>query len=117
MMDGQLYLDQGDFAMAIIEFQEAQRIDPNVPSIYISLSECYWHLNKPERAMEYLDAALDIDPLNVEDIAKAIRWIIEHPTEAEHMGKNGRRAVEERYNWGTEEKKLLDLYEKILKLV
>lgn len=66
MMDGQLYLDQGDFAMAIIEFQEAQRIDPNIPSIYISLSECYWHLNKPERAMEYLDAALEIDPLNIE---------------------------------------------------
>lgn len=66
MIDGQLYLDQGDFAMAIIEFQEAQRIEPNVPSIYISLSECYWHLNKSERAMEYLDAGLDIDPLNIE---------------------------------------------------
>jgi len=66
MMDGQLYLDQGDFAMAIIEFQEAQILEPNVPSIYISLSECYWHLNKPERAMEYLDTALEIDPKNTE---------------------------------------------------
>jgi len=27
--------------------------------------------------------------------------------------ENGRRAVEERYNWGNEEKKLLRLYEKI----
>jgi len=26
------------------------------------------------------------------------------------MGKNGRRAVEERYNWGMEEKKLLGFY-------
>lgn len=66
MMDGQLHLDQGNFAMAIIEFQEAQRLEPNVPSVYMSLSECYWHLNKPERAMEYLDAALDIDPINTD---------------------------------------------------
>jgi len=62
MMDGQLYLDQGDFAMAIVELQEAQRLEPNVTSTYISLSECYWHLEKPVRAMEYLDAAVEIDP-------------------------------------------------------
>jgi glycosyltransferase involved in cell wall biosynthesis len=30
------------------------------------------------------------------------------------MGKNGRRAVQERYNWSIEEKKLLALYEKLL---
>jgi len=43
-----------------------------------------------------------VDPLNSEEIAVAIRWIIEHPSEAEQMGKNGRRAVEERYNWDME---------------
>lgn len=29
-------------------------------------------------------------------------FIVEHPVEAEQMGKNGRRAVEERYNWEKE---------------
>jgi len=51
-----------------------------------------------------------VDPLNPEEIAEAIQFIIEHPAEAEQMGKNGRRAVEEKYNWGMEEKKLLEFY-------
>ena len=64
MMDGQLYLDQGDFAMAIIELQEAQRLEPNISSIYIALAECYWNLNKPDRSMEMLDTAIELDPEN-----------------------------------------------------
>ena len=53
-----------------------------------------------------------VDPLKPEEIANAIQFIIDHPAEAEQMGKNGRRAVEERYNWGMEENKLMGLYEK-----
>ena len=64
LMDGQLYMDQGDFAMAIIELQEAQSLEPNVSSIYMSLAECYWNLNKPERSMEYLETSIEIDPRN-----------------------------------------------------
>ncbi|NHZ86161.1 MAG: tetratricopeptide repeat protein [Planctomycetia bacterium] len=62
IMDGQLYLDQGDFAMAIVELQEAQRMEPNVSSIYVLLAESYWNLNKPERSIEYLETAIEIDP-------------------------------------------------------
>ncbi len=54
-----------------------------------------------------------VDPMNPEEIAQAIRYIIEHPTEAKKMGENGKRAVEEIYNWANEEKKLLDLYRNI----
>lgn len=62
IMDGQLYLDQGDFAMAIVELQEAQRLEPNVSAIYVALAECYWNLNKPERSIEHLETAVEIDP-------------------------------------------------------
>jgi glycosyltransferase involved in cell wall biosynthesis len=55
-----------------------------------------------------------VDPLNPEEIAKAIQWIMEHPAEAEHMGQNCRRAVEEKFNWGIEEKKLLSVYRELL---
>ena len=41
--------------------------------------------------------------------------LLDHPEEARRMGENGRRAVEEEFNWGTQEKKLLALYEEILK--
>ena len=53
-------------------------------------------------------------PLDPEEIAKAIQFIAEHSAEAEKMGKNGRRAVEEKYSWGMEEEKLLFIYHRLL---
>lgn len=64
--------------------------------------------------MEEEQCGLCADPSKPEEIAEIIQFIVEHPAEAEQMGKNGRRAVEERYNWAMEEKKLLGLYENLL---
>lgn len=57
---------------------------------------------------------LTVDPLDPTAIGDAIKYLLEHPEEAKKMGQNGRRAVEEKYNWEAESKKLLDLYERIL---
>ena len=51
-----------------------------------------------------------VDPLDPDQIADAIRWIVDHPEQAEQMGKNGRKAIIERYNWKREEDTLLGLY-------
>lgn len=56
-----------------------------------------------------------VDPLNPKAIAEAIKYLVTHPEEARKMGKNGRRAVVEKYNWEREGKKLLKLYEELLK--
>ena len=56
-----------------------------------------------------------VDPLNPKEIAQAIEYLIAHPEEARRMGENGRRAVEEKYNWEKEGEKLLKLYEELLK--
>ena len=58
-----------------------------------------------------------VDPLDPQAIADAIAYLLSHPEEAEAMGRNGRRVVEERYNWKNEEKKLLALYRKLLSRV
>lgn len=55
-----------------------------------------------------------VDPLNVNEIANAINWIIDNPEQAKQMGENGRKAVEEKYNWEHEEIKLLRIYEELL---
>ena len=37
-MDGQMMLNQGDFAMAILEFQQAVELDPDVGAIHTSIA-------------------------------------------------------------------------------
>lgn len=54
-----------------------------------------------------------VNPLNPKEIAKAVEYLIEHPEEARKMGKNGRKAVLEKYNWENESKKLLDIYRQL----
>jgi len=55
-----------------------------------------------------------INPLDLKDIAEAIKYLIEHPDEARKMGENGRKVVLEKYNWQKEGEKLIELYEKLL---
>jgi glycosyltransferase involved in cell wall biosynthesis len=60
--------------------------------------------------MEETRAGLCVDPRDPKAIAKAIRFLVAHPEEAERMGENGRQAVSERYNWDFEAQKLLAVY-------
>jgi len=55
-----------------------------------------------------------VDPENIDEIANAIRYLLDNPDEAKRMGENGRKAVETEFNWGIEEKKLLQLYQDVL---
>ena len=65
-MNGQVLMNQGDFPMAIIEFQEALTLDPNVGTIYTAIAECYWNIGKPELSMKNLKIALSKDAKDVE---------------------------------------------------
>ena len=60
-MNGQMLMNQGDFPMAIIEFQEALALDPDVGTIYTAIAECYWNIGKPELSMKNLKIALSKD--------------------------------------------------------
>lgn len=64
--------------------------------------------------VERRHCGLLVRPEDPADIAAAVQYLLDHPEEARQMGENGRRAVEEEFNWGVEEKKLLALYEEIL---
>lgn len=56
------------------------------------------------------ECGICVDPLDPNAIAQAIDFLVSHRKDAERMGRNGQRAVAERYNWGIEERKLLALY-------
>lgn len=53
---------------------------------------------------------LCVDPTNPKAIGEAIQYLINNSIQAKRMGKNGRKAVKDKYNWQVEEKKLFDLY-------
>ena len=65
-MNGQMLMNQGDYPMAIIEFQEALTFDPDVGTIYTSIAECYWNIGKPELSMKNLKIALSKNPRDEE---------------------------------------------------
>jgi len=94
------------------------------------------HINaQPNKIFEYMAAGLPVigsnfplwkdlleknacgicvDPSNPIEIAKAIQFIQSQPEEARKMGENGRRLVQEIYNWKAEETKLIHFYQSIL---
>lgn len=55
-----------------------------------------------------------VDPEDSDDIARALRWLLEHPAEAEEMGRRGRQAVQTRYNWDTQSRVLLEFCKELL---
>jgi glycosyltransferase involved in cell wall biosynthesis len=75
----------------------------------ISSNIPYW-----QEIVESSQSGICVDPMEPDSIAEAIEWIVNHPTEAQLMGKYGRKAVEEKYNWEHEGKALLSFYQKIL---
>ena len=64
--------------------------------------------------VEDAECGLLVDPLDPQATANAMQWILDHPAEAEAMGRRGREAVEKHYNWETEAEKLVALYKKLL---
>ncbi len=57
---------------------------------------------------------LQVDTTDPQEVAKAVLHLLEHPNEAWEIGKRGRKAIQERYNWEIEKQKLLSVYEQAL---
>lgn len=66
------------------------------------------------KIVEETGCGLLVNPLDPIAIADAIQWLLEHPIEAERMGHLGSEAVNSKFNWHFESKKLLSLYSRLL---
>lgn len=55
-----------------------------------------------------------VNPNDPRAIAQAMEFLLTHPEEAHAMGQRGREAVLTKYNWATEERKLIHLYQVLL---
>jgi glycosyltransferase involved in cell wall biosynthesis len=61
------------------------------------------------------DCCIFVDPYNIKAITEAIEFFVDNPDIAKSMGRNGRRTIEERYNWNSEAKKMLAMYEEVVR--
>lgn len=61
------------------------------------------------------NCGLLVDPMKPDDIAEAIKWMRDHPDKAAEMGRNGKNAVWNKYNWANEKRKLNDYYRSVLR--
>ena len=64
--------------------------------------------------VEGSQCGVTVDPLDPKAIAAAIEYLVANPEEAKQMGRNGRLAVEQVYNWRREAERMVSLYECIL---
>ncbi len=64
--------------------------------------------------IDEVDCGLLIDPTRPEEIAKAIKYLLDHPEEARTMGARGHKAFLQKYNWETTSISLTNLYDDLL---
>ena len=57
---------------------------------------------------------ISVDPKDKSAIAKAVSDLLSNESLMKEMGKNGRQAIEQKFNWNNEEEKLTGLYKQIL---
>jgi glycosyltransferase involved in cell wall biosynthesis len=67
-----------------------------------------------KEVVEPYRCGLVVDPARPEEIAQAMTHLIEHPAESRQMGRSGRQAVEQRYNWQRASEALLRIYQTVL---
>jgi glycosyltransferase involved in cell wall biosynthesis len=63
-----------------------------------------------QRIISEAECGYCVDPHDSDAIAAKIDELLSNQAEAKRLGANGRRAIEDRYNWTAEERKLLGLY-------
>ncbi len=56
-----------------------------------------------------------VNVFDTKAVQDAIMFLINNPEQAKIMGDNGRKAVEEKFSWANEEKKLIDCYKNLIK--
>jgi len=73
------------------------------------------HFPLYKEIVEETETGITTDPESAEGIAAAIQTMLEKSEERKTFSRNGPLVSEQQFNWETERKKLIDLYEKVLK--
>ena len=64
--------------------------------------------------MEQEECGICVNPYDINAISDGIKYIINNPESAIQMGKRGRLAMINKYNWQSQEKILFELYSNVI---
>jgi len=65
--------------------------------------------------IEKTGAGVIVDPVTPENLGNIINDLLAHPEKRIEMGRSGRKAVIDKYNWSVMEKRLFSIYRKVLR--
>lgn len=66
-----------------------------------------------ERMVQDHDAGKVFESQNPKELAERIRYLLDHPEEAEHLGENGKKAADSVFNWDTTVQPLVSYYNRL----
>lgn len=67
-----------------------------------------------KKMINRIGAGISVDPEKTEEVTDAIKYLLSNRKKAQEMGQKGRRVVEYRFSWNSEEKKLNQLYAELM---
>jgi glycosyltransferase involved in cell wall biosynthesis len=102
-----------------VPLQDVEKHHKNIPTkmfeyMAVGLPIVASDLPPIRRFIEDAGCGILVEPGNPSQHARAIVYLLSHPAEARRLGKNGRIAFLDRYNWDKESVKLIALYEHLL---
>jgi len=86
---------------------------PNKPFEYMACSLPMVMSNFPYWQEIFKECALFVNPYDPKDIADKILCLLDNPGKIKRLGDRGRQLIKEKYKWGKEGKKLIELYKNI----
>lgn len=105
------------FAGVILFHPTNAHVESNPNKVYeymaLGLPIIYSDFKLWKEIMEENKTGIPVDPLNCDNIADAINNLIENPNDTHAKGLYGQHLFKSRYNWNTQEEKLLKIYSDI----
>ena len=65
------------------------------------------------RIVDDAQCGLLVDPADPKQIGQAIQYLLEHPQEAQSMGRRGQAAARQHYCWSSQAQNLLNIYSEL----
>ena len=105
--------------IGIVTFLPAPNHNKNQPNklfeyMAASLPVVCSHFERWRRIVEEANCGICVDPVDPQAIAASCSQLLNDPEARSTMGSNGRKAMEDQYNWASEEQALLNLYAELL---